>query len=79
VFESLVGFWYYQAACLIGGSEVCDERVFVFYIVVLRPILCKPVCCGVLNRQTIWPACQACTCGISSNFYTITRRGRAKG
>jgi hypothetical protein len=47
MFESLVGFWYYQAACLIGGSEVpglstrpaaryVTMRVFVFYIVVFE-------------------------------------------
>jgi hypothetical protein len=47
VFESLVGFWYYQAVFLIGGSEVSGlstrpvaryvtMRVFVFYIVVFE-------------------------------------------
>ena len=47
MFESLVGFWYYQAACLIGGSEVSGlstrpaaryvtVRVFVFYIVIFE-------------------------------------------
>jgi hypothetical protein len=45
VFESLVGSWYYQAAYLIGRSEVpglstrpaarcAMMRVFVFYIVI---------------------------------------------
>jgi hypothetical protein len=47
VFENLVGFWYYQAAFLIDGSEVSSlstrpvaryvtMRVFVFYIVVFE-------------------------------------------
>ena len=47
MFESLVGFWYYQTAGLIGASEVpglstrpaarcVTVRVFVFYIVIFE-------------------------------------------
>ena len=52
VFESLMGFWYYQADYLIGGGEISGPstrpaaryatmRVFVFYSP--RPILVVPL------------------------------------